>query len=60
VPLGTDRRTVLHHDLATGEAGQRLADTYNGLQWQEHRALGAEALVATGRLGTFILQPGTP
>lgn len=60
VPYGADQVKVLDtHLLPTAEDGQRLAATYNALEWETHLALGADALIALGRRGAFVLEPVT-
>lgn len=57
VPEGAETPKVLHRHLDTAEAGCKLADTFNRLEWQEHVGLGRDGLIALGRTGSFILEP---
>lgn len=56
VPSGPEEPKILEH-TRTADEGQKLAEVYNRLDWEEHASLGAGALLALGRKGTFILEP---
>lgn len=58
VPIGREEPTLLDR-LPTADAGQKLAEAHNRLDWMTHDALGSEALIAMGRKGSFILEPIT-
>ena len=57
VPFGSTPTKILDARLATAQDGERMADLYNRLDWQEHVGLGADALIAVPRAGAFILEP---
>lgn len=56
VPFGREESTLLDR-LSTADAGQKLAEVHNRLDWMTHDALGSDALIAMGRKGSFILEP---
>ena len=56
MPIGGAEPTLLDR-LPTADAGQKLAEVHNRLDWMTHDALGSEALIAMGRKGSFILEP---
>jgi len=58
VPAGNREPQELDR-VPTAADGQKLAETYNRLDWMAHQSLGADALIASGRRGTFILEPIT-
>jgi hypothetical protein len=58
IPYGAEDPKLLDR-FSTADAGMKVADAHNRLDWTSHDALGSDALIATGRKGSFILEPMT-
>jgi len=50
---------VLDPCLPNAVEAQRIAESYNKLDWETHVALGSDRMIALGRKGAFILEPVT-